>query len=130
MRRMVYVATALVLITAISGCGGGGPGPVGGVDGEDLFSQKILEGNPGCVTCHSLTEGQVLVGPSLAEIGVDAAQRVSGMSARDYIEQSIVDPNAYVVADFKSDLMPQDWGEVLDDAQIAALVDYLLTLRG
>jgi mono/diheme cytochrome c family protein len=130
MGRTSIVAVGLVFIVALVACGGGSEGEGGAAAGEELFSEKVLEGQPGCVTCHSRTEGQVLVGPSLAEIGVDADQRVPGMSGREYIEQSIVDPNAYVVDGFKSDLMPQDWGEVLDDAQIAALVDYLLTLQG
>jgi mono/diheme cytochrome c family protein len=130
MRRASMVAVGLALIAGLAACGSGNNGDEGPVDGQELFSETVLEGNPGCVTCHSRTAGEVLVGPSLAEIGMEAAQRVSGMSARDYIHQSIVDPNAYVVDGFEADLMPQDWGKVLDDTQITSLVDYLLTLRG
>jgi mono/diheme cytochrome c family protein len=124
------VTVGLVFAVAFVACGGRPQGDDGAAGGEELFSEKVLEGQPGCVTCHSRTKGQVLVGPPLAEIGADAAQRVSGLSAREYIEQSIVDPNAYVVDGFMEDLMPQVWGDVLDDARIGALVDYLLTLRG
>lgn len=124
------VTVGLVFAVALVACGDRPQGDDGAAGGEELFSEKVLEGQPGCVTCHSRTKGQVLVGPSLAEIGADAAQRVSGMSAREYIEQSIVDPDAYVVDGFMEGLMPQVWGDVLDDAQMGALVDYLLTLRG
>lgn len=68
--------------------------------------------------------GQVVVGPSLANIGAVATGRVEGMSA----EQSIREPDAHLVEDFPSGTMPQ-WGEVLSDTQIDALVGFLLTRK-
>lgn len=128
MRRRTAVMSAVVAIFVVAACGGDESG--GMANGEELFSTKILEGQAGCVTCHSLTAGETLVGPSLSRVGLDASQRVSGMGAEEYLEQSIVDPNAQVVEGFEADQMPQVWGEVLDDGEVRALVDYLLTLQG
>ncbi|MGD2059425.1 MAG: c-type cytochrome [Acidimicrobiia bacterium] len=127
MRRRSVFGLTIVFALVLAACGGGGDG--GGLDGEELFSQTVLEGQAGCVTCHSLSPDQVLVGPSLATIGSEAGSRVEGLDAEGYIRQSIVDPGAHVVEGFADNLMPT-WGEILSDSQVSALVDYLLTLRG
>jgi hypothetical protein len=67
----------------------------------------------------------VVVGPSLAGVGERAATRVPGQSARDYLRTSIVMPDSYVVEGFDPGRMPSNWGDVLSDAEIDALVDYL-----
>jgi cytochrome c551/c552 len=120
------VVGAVIGSLLLAACGGGGDG--GGLDGEELFAQTVLEGQAGCVTCHSLSPDQVLVGPSLATIGSDAASRVEGLDAEAYVRQSIVDPGAYVVEGFADNLMP-NWGEILSDSEVSALVAYLLTRR-
>ncbi len=121
------VVGAVIVSLLLAACGGGGDG--GGLDGEELYAQTVLEGQAGCVTCHSLSPDQVLVGPSLATIGSDAASRVDGLDAEAYVRQSIVDPGAYVVEGFANNLMP-NWGQILSDSEVSALVAYLLTLRG
>jgi hypothetical protein len=128
MRGKRIIAAAAIALT-IGACGGGNGGSSGS-SGQGLFEEKVLEGHAGCVTCHSREPGEVLTGPSLAAIGADAASRVSGMAASAYLEESILDPDAFVVDGFDDGLMPQVWGDVLDDSQVSALVDYLLTLQG
>jgi len=95
-------------------------------DGEELFELKAMGGQAGCVTCHSLVADRVLVGPSLAGIADRAAGRVEGLDAREYVRQSIVDPDALVIAGFDSGKMPQVFGTVLSDVQLDALIDFLL----
>jgi hypothetical protein len=93
-----------------------------------LFLSNGLGENLGCVVCHSLNPGEDLVGPSLAGIGTSAANRVSGLSAEEYIRQSIVEPDAYTVEGFPAGQMLQDYEERLTPEELDALVTYLLTL--
>ncbi len=95
--------------------------------GKELFNQNPLGTNAGCITCHSLEPGVQLVGPSLAGMATTAAERVEGMSAEEYIRQSIVDPNAYTVEGFPEGLMPAY--SDLSPEQIDALVAFLMTLK-
>ena len=85
--------------------------------------------NAGCRICHSLDPGLVLIGPSLDGIATRAATRVPGLSAEEYIRQSILDPNAYVVEGFPAGQMLQNFGELLSGEDIDNLVAFLLTLE-
>lgn len=123
MRRVLFLVLALL----VASCGGGEGGDE--LSGEELFSQTVLAEQAGCSTCHSLEPGDVIVGPSLAAIGLDAGNRVEGLSAAEYIRQSILDPQAYVVDGFAAGTMPT-WDGVLSDPQVDALVDYLVTQTG
>jgi mono/diheme cytochrome c family protein len=130
-KSLIAVLAALVLTAALAACGGGGTAtPVGDAEaGGTLFAQTIIGAQPGCATCHSLETGTVLVGPSMAGIGTRAETRVDGLSAEEYIRQSILDPNAYVVEGFQPGVMVQVWAEELSPVQIDNLVAYLLTLK-
>ncbi len=97
--------------------------------GRSLYEENTLGTNTGCRLCHSLTPDTVLVGPSFAGIGSRAASRVPGLSAEEYLRQSIVEPNAYVVEGFPVGQMFQNYEEVLTEAEIDALVAFLLTLQ-
>lgn len=117
-------AIALLVVTSCSSAGSEGSG---GSPGADLFRSGVLGGQAGCSTCHSLTADRVIVGPSLAGVGTRAGQRIPGLSPADYLRESILNPDAFVVDGFDSGRMPSDWGEVLTDAEVVALVDFLLT---
>jgi len=71
----------------------------------------------------------VIVGPSQAGLATRAATRVAGMSAADYIHQSIVEPNAHIVEGFAEGLMYQNYATDLTEDQINDLVAYTLTLE-
>jgi cytochrome c5 len=86
-----------------------------GASGEVLFANA-------CAKCHGETDG---VGPALPGMGRRAATRIVGLTARDYLRQSIVNPSIYVVEGFK-DLMPKTFGIVFSAAEIDGLVEYLL----
>ncbi len=103
------------------------PRPVQGEDAEDI----IL--NSGCGSCHKIgTLGEAhKVGPDLSNIGNIAAERIEGMTAEEYIYQSIVDPNAYIVTDCPNtpclaNIMPRDYTSRLSPGQIDIMVAYLL----
>lgn len=97
-------------------------------DGEELFSMRALGGQPGCVTCHSFTPDRTLVGPSLAGISVRAEERVPELEADEYLRASILEPSSYVVDGFDADEMPAEFGQLLSERQLDALVDYLLEI--
>ena len=80
-----------------------------------------------CSVCHSL-DGTVGLGPTQQGIATRAATRVSGLSAEEYIRQSILDPNAFMVEGF-SPVMPTTFGTELTPQQIEDLIAFLLTLE-
>ena len=100
-----------------------------GVDaGKGSLPQIVIAAQVGCTACHSLSEGEVTVGPSLAGVGPS----LTGIGTRgdaDYIRESILEPNAVLVQGFYADVMPNVWDGGLTEAQIDQLVDYLLTLE-
>jgi mono/diheme cytochrome c family protein len=85
--------------------------------GEQLFAAN-------CSFCHGAQNG---TGPALTGMGERAATRIPGMSAADYIHQSIVDPSAYVVSGFPDNVMPKNFGDKFSAQEISDLVAYILT---
>lgn len=84
----------------------------------------------GCGGCHAidgLSAGNV--GPNQTNIATVAATRIPGMSAEDYIHESIVDPSAYVVDGYPDNVMPKNYSELLSSDQISDLVTFLLSLE-
>lgn len=83
-----------------------------------------------CAFCHNLSEGDSpRYGPSLHEIGKIAAQRKPGMSAEEYLLESIVDPGAFR-ADGVPGTMPGMIWLSLSDADLRALVTFLASRGG
>jgi cytochrome c553 len=99
--------------------------------GEKLFKQDKIGfvQAPGCILCHSLDKGIQTAGPSLYAIGQRAANTQSNMNARQYIYDSIVNPNAYVVYGYRHDLMYPHYANDLEADEIKALVDFLVELK-
>ena len=90
----------------------------GTCDGIVLFANN-------CTGCHS-TGDKTVVGPGLAGVADRAASRVAGLSAGEYLEQSLREPRAFVVDGFPM-IMPE-WSHLGNDS-IDALVEYLKTLK-
>lgn len=97
------------------------------IEGEMLFNQLTLAAAPGCAACHSLQPGVRMVGPSMADAATVASGAVDGLSAEEFLRQSIVEPDAYITEGFMPGLMPQDYGSTLSIQQIDDLVAFLLT---
>jgi mono/diheme cytochrome c family protein len=62
-------------------------------NGEQLFLTY------GCTGCHGNLEdeGTAAVGPWLGDIAETGSDRVDGLSSEEYVYESILDPNAYIV---------------------------------
>lgn len=141
MRRiLVLVVFVLALSMVLAACGGGGgeasetaaTGPVGNpARGKNLYEQTTIgaASAPGCITCHSLEPDVVVVGPSHAGLATRAGTYVEGMSAEDYLRESITEPDAHIVDGFTPGVMYQNFGAELNEQEIADLVAYLMTLN-
>ncbi|MBK8901285.1 MAG: c-type cytochrome [Anaerolineaceae bacterium] len=144
MRKLTLMVLLMLLLSlGLAACGGGGEETSDGdgetaatsvgdaANGERLFNESIIgaASAPGCITCHSLEPGVVLVGPSHSDIGARAETAVEGMSPEDYLRQSIVEPNAHITEGYTEGVMYQNYGEELTNTQINDLVAFLLTLK-
>ena len=136
MRKLFVLLTAVTLVLMLAACGGdsGGDAASTGSDaarGERLFKQSIIgaASAPGCITCHSLEAGVVLVGPAQNNIGAEAGTRVAGLSAEEYLHQAIVNPDAYTAEGYPAGLMYQNYERDLSAQEIDDLVAFMLTLR-
>lgn len=110
----VVLATAAV----VAWRGGTGNAAAGAPDGLVVFQTR------GCSGCHVLAgvSDDQSIGPVLTDLEERAGTRVDGLTADEYVTQSIRSPSAYVVSGF-GDMMPS---LRLTDAEVAALVDLLL----
>ncbi len=95
--------------------------------GDTIFHNGAAEA-PACIGCHTLSGEDTATAPSLAGLSDRAGARVAGLSAEDYVHQSIIDPNAFVVPGYGAGLMFQQYAEKLSPEQIDALVAYVLSL--
>lgn len=96
--------------------------------GEALFHNGA-NGAPACITCHLLDNGATGVGPSLLGLNEVAGSRVAGLSAEDYVRQSILHPNDYVVEGYIAGVMYQNYAGQLETHDVDALVAYVLSLK-
>jgi mono/diheme cytochrome c family protein len=87
----------------------------------------IVYNERGCGGCHTIDGISAgIVGPNLTEVGTIAATRVPETSAEDYLRQSILEPNTFVVEGFQPNLMPQNFDELISPEQLEDLVAFLL----
>lgn len=89
------------------------------VNGPKIFSAKA------CIGCHSLEKGVRLVGPSYYGLFARAGSRVAGQGAKEYIYQSVTQPNAFVVDTFQPGLMPQNFAQQLTPQQMADILAWM-----
>lgn len=83
-----------------------------------------------CLGCHSLTPGEVLVGPPFEAARLRAAAEAQGLSLAAYVMQAIVDPRAVEAEEFPAGTMPDDYGARLTAAQLFAITGYLSAREG
>lgn len=96
-----------------------------------------------CGACHVIpgVPGAVgTIGPDLSEINTEAGSILTSRSytgraktASEFLVEAIVDPDIYIAADCggnpcQQGIMPDDLGSTLSNAEIEAMVDYMLNL--
>ena len=125
------VIVGLVLCSMlVAACGGNED-----ADSKSRFDPDTPEGKgeqvfrANCATCHAIEGDRVIVGPSLNGIATRAGQRIEGLTAAEYIQQSILQPGAYVVEGFPDGAMPRNFARTLTTEQVDNLVAFLLKLE-
>jgi cytochrome c2 len=91
--------------------------------------QKVFldSGCSGCHTIQGLSTGTV--GPNLSQIATVAATRVPGISAEDYIRESILDPSVFVVEGFPDNVMPKNFSTLLSQEKLEDLIAFLVAQK-
>jgi cytochrome c oxidase subunit 2 len=92
----------------------GGGGAAATAEAKTIFTQTA-----GCGACHTLADAGTTgtTGPDLGKVlkGKDKA----------FIKQSILDPSAQIAPGYQDNIMPKNFGQSLQPAQLDALVNYL-----
>lgn len=122
-------ATTAAVSSAPTKAPSAGSSTGGHTGGNPKAGQQVFTGLGGCSSCHDITSGQTIVGPSLKGVAVRAGEREPGVAAEDYIYESITTPNKYVVKGFAQGIMPQTFKSTLSAKQINDVIAYLMTLK-
>jgi mono/diheme cytochrome c family protein len=109
--------------------------PPGGNGGGDLVAQgqtlyETAQPIP-CMTCHT-RDGSPSAGPTWQGIYGSEETLTDGTTVTvddEYIQESIVDPNAKIVEGFQPDVMPQGYGDTLSESDIEAIIAYIKSLQ-
>jgi mono/diheme cytochrome c family protein len=104
--------------------------------GDAAAGERLYQGRFACASCHGTPArpGSNAVGPSLDGIARAAGARVPGLSAAEYLYQSILDPNAFIATGCPSapcarpSAMPY-YGDLLTPEDAADLIAYLERLE-
>lgn len=98
-----------------AGVPGAAPPKVQGGPGAQVFASK------GCGGCHILASANAggSAGPNLDEV-------LPGQSAA-MIKESIVDPNAKITKGYAANMMPPNFGSLIDPTEMNQLVEYLIS---
>jgi cytochrome c oxidase subunit II len=91
--------------------------------------KAIFTGAAGCGTCHTLSAAGAsgTVGPNLDSAIVPDAKK-AGQPLKQFIQESIVKPNAYIAPGFQPNIMPQNFSQSLSPTQLQQLVNFIASV--
>ncbi len=91
-----------------------------------LAAGRQLYSTAGCAGCHTLADAgaEAATGPPLDGLAEVAAKRDPKQTLKEYVRESIEDPNTLVVKGYRP-LMPPNYRSQLSSKEIESLVDYL-----
>ena len=94
--------------------------------------KAIFNGKGSCYSCHTLNPSAPLGrGPDLTNIGMAAATRQPGMSAKAYLIESLYDPAAFLVHGYGKTMTPAWRPPIsLSNLEIEAVIVFLQSLGG
>lgn len=104
-------------------------------EASDEVAKAFVKGT--CIGCHTIPGvpgANGMVGPNLSNIGVEGATYVEGLSAEEYIRQSIEDPEAFITPECPtgpcpSGVMSPAFGQMLSPEELDGIVAYLASLK-
>jgi mono/diheme cytochrome c family protein len=105
-------------IAAFAGGGQAGEAPSTPAKSADRGAAVFAE--QGCGSCHTFAPAN-----ARGNFGPDLALSLHGKS-KDYVLQSIVDPNAEIASNWGSEVMPDDFAQRIDPRDLNPLVAYLM----
>ena len=96
--------------------------------GKKIFQSDRAQ----CLTCHSLSEDPKARCPNQQGVGERAPQARPGMSAAEYLVESVYNPNAFIVSGYpRNQMQPVHKPPIaLSHDEILAVVAFLNTLGG
>ncbi|MCC7448255.1 MAG: cytochrome c [Anaerolineae bacterium] len=97
--------------------------------GDPVRGKKAFETFGKCSSCHDVSTGAKIVGPSLQHIATVGENRMPGFNAEAYLRVSLLNPNAYIVEGYVPGIMPITYQQTLVTAEIEDLIAYMLTLK-
>ena len=96
-----------------------------------LAGKQIAEGKGTCMGCHTIGSQEKGRFPDLGGIGSRAATRRPGLTAVDYLAESLYEPNAFIVDGYSPGMPPIGKPPIgLSDAEMLAVIAYLQSLGG
>ena len=109
--------------------------PPGEVSDDPVVRGQQVYAQNGCGGCHALGSISAgVVGPALTNIATVAETREAGKTAEQYLIESIISPNAFVVAECPTgpcpeNVMTQTFSETLSESELSDLVEFLLAQK-
>jgi mono/diheme cytochrome c family protein len=105
-------------VGSVAGVEGAAPPKVPGGPGAQVFA------NNGCGGCHTLAEAKAggTTGPDLDE--------VLPSETMANIQRQIIDPSSEITKGFPSNVMPENYEELIPPDQLKLLVAYLVSATG
>lgn len=95
------------------------------------IGQELARGKGGCLVCHKDAETGNERGPDLRQAGPKAGTRKAGMSAGDYLLESLLKPGEHLVPGFPNMMPPANSSPAnLSMAEVKAVIAYLQSLGG
>jgi cytochrome c2 len=104
------------------------PMPTRLAEGDAVRGETVFNSTGACNACHRVEDPQTVVGPSLMDMGLTAADRIPGQDAETYLHLAIVNPNEFVPEGFIAGIMPTSYEFTLNAQDIADLIAYMMTL--
>ncbi len=91
--------------------------------------KTVFTGASGCGSCHTLSAAGTsgTIGPNLGTKVVPDAKK-AGQPLKQFIRESIVDPNKFISPGFPPNVMPQTFSKSLSTTQIDDLVNFIASV--